>query len=76
MEKKKLSPVAAGILNAVVSLVSLIAIYYVLSLVKGKPFAERMSEPLSIALLIVCPICAGVSSWNKAKNKGKEKKEL
>ena len=78
MEKKKLSPVASGVLNAVVSLVLIIAVYFVLSLIRKTPFTEKLSDPINIAIIILGPISAGISSWNKAKNKEaeKEKKEL
>ena len=61
MEKKKLSPVASGILNAVVSFVLIIAVYFVLSLINKQSFAERISDPVSIIILIVGPIACGIS---------------
>ena len=41
-------------------------------------YPKELIDPINIAIIILGPISAGISSWNKAKNKEaeKEKKEL
>jgi len=78
MEEFKKNPVLMGIASAVGCALVLLAIDFVLGLITKKPFATRISDPISIAILIIGPIACGISTWKKVKEKaeGKEKKEL
>ena len=75
MEKIKKNPPLAGILNCVGTLIALLLIYLVFSLINKRPFAEQVSEPVSLIILIAGPIISGISSYVKAKKELSEKKE-
>ena len=78
MEEFKKNPVLMGIASAVGCALLLLAVDFVLSLFTKKSFATRLSDPISIVILVVGPIACGISTWKKVKEKveGKEKKEL
>ena len=78
MEEFRKNPLLMGIASAVGCALLLLAVDFVLSLVTKESFAERLSDPISIVILIVGPIASGISTWKKVKDKaeGKEKKEL
>ena len=78
MENLKKNPVLWGVLNCVGCAVLLLVLDYVLSLIGGKSFAERLSDPTSIIILIVGPIASGITSFTQAKKKleEKDKKEM
>ena len=75
MEEFKKNPLLMGISSAVGCALILLAIDFVLGLVTKKPFADRISDPISIAILIIGPIACGISTWKKVKEKveGREK---
>ena len=75
MEKIKKNPPLAGILNCVGTLIALLLIDLVFSLINKRPFAEQVSEPVSLIILIIGPIVSGISSYMKAKKELSEKKE-
>ena len=75
MEKIKSNPLLAGIVNCLVTAAGLLLVDLVLSLIDKKPFAEQVSEPVSLIILIAGPIISGISSYVKAKKELSEKKE-
>lgn len=75
MEKIKSNPLLVGILNCLVAAAGLLLVDLVLSLIDKKPFAEQVSEPVSLIILIAGPIISGISSYVKAKKELSEKKE-
>ena len=75
MEKIKNNPPLAGILNCIVTAAGLLLVDLVLSLINKRPFAEQVSEPVSLIILIAGPIISGISSYMKAKKELSEKKE-
>jgi len=75
MEKIKKNPLLAGILSCVGILITLLLIDLVFSLINKKSFAEQVSDPVSIIILIVGPITSGISSYVKAKKDLSGKKE-
>ena len=75
MEKIKSNPLLVGILNCLVAAAGLLLVDLVLSLIDKKPFAEKVSEPVSLIILIAGPIISGISSYVKAKKELSEKKE-
>ena len=75
MEKIKKNPPLAGILNCVGTLIALLLIDLVFSLINKKPFAEQVSDPVSLIILIAGPIISGISSYVKSKKELSEKKE-
>ena len=75
MEKIKSNPLLVGILNCLVAAAGLLLVDLVLSLINKKPFAEQVSEPVSLIILIAGPIISGISSYVKAKKELSEKKE-
>ena len=78
MEKIRKNPVLMGILSAVGTLASLLLLELILSAINGESFQEQISTTFIIILLIVGPICSGISTYLKVKRQveGKEKKEL
>ncbi|MBQ6721921.1 MAG: hypothetical protein IJQ88_07135 [Clostridia bacterium] len=75
MEKIRKNPPLAGILNCVGTLIALLLIELVFSLINKRPFAEQVSEPLTLIILIVGPIASGISAYVKTKKELSEKKE-
>ena len=75
MEKIKNNPLLAGILNCLVTAAGLLRVDLVISLISKKPFAEQVSEPVSLIILIVGPIASGISAYVKTKKELSEKKE-
>ena len=75
MEKIKNNPPLAGILNCIVTVVGLLLVNLVFSQINKRPFAEQVSEPVSLIILIAGPIISGISSYVKAKKDLSEKKE-
>ena len=75
MENLKKNPVLMGVLNCVGVAVGLLIIDFVLSLIKKQSFAERISDPVSIIILIVGPIACGISGYLKAKKNLSEKQD-
>jgi len=75
MEKIKKNPLLAGILNCVVTVVGLLLVDLVFSLINKRSFAEQVSEPVGLIILIVGPIISGISSYVKAKKELAEKKD-
>ena len=75
MEKIKSNPLLVGILNCLVAAAGLLLVDLVISLIDKKPFAEQVSEPVSLIILIAGPIISGISSYVKAKKELSEKKE-
>ena len=75
MGKIKNYPPLAGILNCVGTLIALLLIDLVFSLINKRPFAEQVSEPVSLIILIAGPIISGITSYVKAKKELSEKKE-
>ena len=75
MEKIKSNPLLVGILNCLVAAAGLLLVDLVLSLIDKKPFAEQVSEPVSLIILIAGPIISGISSYAKAKKELSEKKK-
>lgn len=75
MEKIKNNPPLAGILNCIGTLIALLLIDLVFSLINKRPFAEQVSEPVSLIILIAGPIISGISSYVKAKKELSKKKE-
>ena len=75
MEKIKKNPLLAGILNCVVTVVGLLLVDLVFSLINKRPFAEQVSDPVSLIILIVGPIASGISAYVKTKKELSEKKE-
>ena len=78
MENIKKNPILMGILSAVGCEVLLLAVEFVLGLTTQKPFSVRISEPLTIIILIVGPVSCFISTFGRTKKKieGEEKKEL
>ena len=74
MENIKKNPVLMGILAAVGTAALLLALEFVLSLVKGASYAEQLNDPVTIIILIAGPIFSGISSYLKAKKNTGEKK--
>ena len=75
MEKIKNNPVLAGVVNCLVTVVGLLLVDLVFSLINKKPFAEQVTEPVNLIILIAGPIISGISSYVKAKKELSEKKE-
>ena len=75
MEKIKKNPILMAVLNAVGIAAVLLLIDYVMSLIKKQSFTERISDPVSIIILIVGPICCGISGYMKAKKNLAEKQD-
>nr|AHF24119.1 hypothetical protein [uncultured bacterium Contig46] len=77
MDNIKKNPVLMGVLSCVGCALLLLAIDFVLSLIGGKTFAERLRDPVSLIILIAGPIASGISTFMRTKNmlEGKEKKE-
>ena len=78
MENIKNNPLLMGILSCVGCALLLLAVDFVLSLVGNKTFAQQVSNPTSLIILIAGPIASGISTFVKVKGKieGKDKKEL
>ena len=75
MEKIKKNPLLAGVVNCLVTVVGLLLVDLVLSLINKRPFAEQVSGPVSLIILIAGPIISGISSYVKAKKELSKKKE-
>ena len=75
MEKIKNNPPLAGMLNCIGTLIALLLIDLVFSLINKRPFAEQVSDPVSLIILIVGPITSGISAYVKTKKELSEKKE-
>jgi len=75
MEKIKKNPLLAGILNCVGTLAALLLIDLVFSLINKRSFAEQVSDPVSLIILIAGPILSGISSYVKVKKDLSGKKE-
>ena len=75
MEKIKKNPLLAGVVNCLVTVVGLLLVELVFSLINKKPFAEQVSDPVSLIILIAGPIFSGISSYVKAKKELSEKKK-
>lgn len=56
-----------ALLNVVGVAAGLLLVDYVLSLINKQSFVERISDPVSIIILIVGPIARGISGYLKAK---------
>jgi len=78
MEEFKKNPVLMGIASAVGCALLILAVFFVMSLITKKPFADRFNNPTSIIILIVGSVASGISTWKRVKEKveGKEKKEM
>ena len=75
MKKIKSNPLLVGILNCLIAAAGLLLVDLVFSLINKRPFAEQVSEPVSLIILIAGPIISGISSYVKAKKELSEKKE-
>ena len=75
MENIKKNPVIYGILSCAGCAVLLLALDFVLSLIHKRPFAEQISDPVNLSILIIGPIASGISSYVTAKKKLAEKKD-
>ena len=75
MENIKKNPILMGVLNCVGVAVALLAVEFVLSLIKNQNFAEQISDPVSIIILIAGPIASGISGYLKAKKNLSEKQD-
>ena len=75
MEKIKKSPILMGVLSCVGVAALLLVIDLILSLIKGRPFAEQISDPIQLIILIVGPIASGISYYFSTKKKLEEKKD-
>ena len=76
MENIKKNPILMAVLNVVGVAAGLLLVDFVLSLINKQSFAERISDPVSIIILIVGPIACGISGYLKAKkNIAEEKKK-
>lgn len=68
MDNIKKNPLLMGVLNAVGAAAALLLVEFVISLFsKTKSFADQISDPFTIVLLIVGPIACGVSAYMKTK---------
>ncbi len=67
MENIKKNPILMAVLNVVGVAAGLLLVDLVLSLINKQSFAERISDPVSIIILIVGPISCGISGYLKAK---------
>ena len=75
MENIKKNPILMAVLNVVGVAAGLLLVDYVLSLIKKQSFVERISDPISIIILIVGPIACGISGYLKAKKNMTEEKK-
>ena len=75
MDNIKKNPILIAVLNVVGVAAGLLLVDYVLSLIKKQSFVERISDPISIIILIVGPIACGISGYLNAKKKLSEKQE-
>ena len=78
MESIKKNPLLMGLLSALGCAALLLGIDFVISLIKGKPFSEQISDTISIIILIVGPVSCFVQTYMKTKQKveGTDKKEM
>ena len=67
MENIKKNPLLMGILSALGGAAMLCVIDLILSLIKKRTFAEQISDPINLIILIVGSIACGVSSYLKTK---------
>ena len=74
MENIRKNPLLMGILSAVGCAVALLLIDLVLSMTNQRTFTEQISDPVNLIILIVGPICTGISSYVKAKKELQKKK--
>ena len=75
MENIKKNPILMAVLNVVGVAGGLLLVDFVLSLINKQSFAERISDPVSIIILIVGPIACGISGYLKAKKNISGRKE-
>ena len=75
MENIKKSPILMAVLNVVGVSAGLLLVDFVLSLINKQSFVERISDPVSIIILIVGPIARDISGYLKAKKNGAEEQK-
>ena len=76
MKNIKKNPILMAVLNVVGVAAGLLLVDLVLSLIKKQSFAEQISDPVSIIILIVGPIACGISGYmNAKKNIAEEQKK-
>ena len=75
MEKIKKSPILMGVLSCVGVAALLLVIDLILSLIKGRTFAEQISDPIQLIILIVGSLGSGISYYFSTKKKLEEKKD-
>ena len=75
MDKMKKNPILMGVLNFAGVAAGLLLLNFILSLIKKRSFAEQLSDPISLAILIIGPIACAISGYLKAKRELTETKQ-
>ena len=75
MENIKKNPLLMGVLSGAGMAALLVIIDLVLSLIKKRTFAEQISQPVNIIILVVGTIGTGISTYLKVKKELEGKKD-
>ena len=77
MENIKKNPLLMGLLGTAGGAALLCAVDLILSLIKKRTFAEQISDPINLIILIVGSIACGISAYMNAKKnlEGKQEKK-
>ncbi|MBQ9256581.1 MAG: hypothetical protein IJ181_05610 [Acidaminococcaceae bacterium] len=75
MEDMKKNPILMGVLSGLGLAVTLLLMDVVICIIRHRSFAEQVSDPVNLIILIAGTITTGISTYLKVKKGSSEKQD-